>query len=136
MKWIVATVMGSALLTSPRSESVLYIFFTPTSPNTLGAVRTALRLASREERLTVKAVLLVERFFTSQDPEFREDFLQSIRELQQWSGPDFFLAVYDEDGLKQATRLGLTSTPALVLEKGGVRHVAYGTESPECRRKK
>ena len=56
------------------------------------------------------------------------EFQAAVKALRENGGPKFGLSIFDEEGLRLATSYGLTKLPALVLERGGRVHVAYGAD--------
>ncbi len=94
----------------PEEEPEAWVFFSPDSPD-------AAPLFARLRGLRVRPVLLVERYFGEREP--LPAFLSTV-------GAAGEVRVVDEEGLRQAERLGIRNLPAVALVRGGRAHVACG----------
>jgi hypothetical protein len=56
-------------------------------------------------------------------------FQAAVKALRESGGPEFGLSIFDEEGLRLAANYGLSRLPAVVLDRGGLVHVAYGSDS-------
>lgn len=109
MRWmaLAALLAGPA----PAEEPEAWVFFSPDSPD-------ASRIFRELEGRRVRPVLLVERYAGKRG--LAPAFLATVRA----SGG---LRVVDEEGLREAVRLGIRELPALAVRRGGRTHVAAGT---------
>jgi len=101
------------LMAGPAEEAEVRVFFSPDSPD-------ASRIFAEFRRLGFhpRAVLLTERYFGSREPA--EGFVATL----QASGE---ARVVDEEGLREAERLGIRELPAVAVRRGKRTHVASGT---------
>lgn len=108
----------------PSEGATAWLFFAPDAPPEVRVVEQ-LRLRST---LPIRPALLVRNFSVLSEVPSRE-FQVVIKALRDMSGPDFGLALHDESGLSAAKRFGLTRLPAVVVERGGRAHLAYGADA-------
>ncbi len=111
MKVLMAA-MAAALVAGPAEEPLVWVFFSPGSPD-------ASRLFADLRGRPVRPVLLVERYFGGGEPS--EAFLATGRA----AGRE--IRVVDEEGLREAERLGIAELPAVAVKAGGRVHVASGS---------
>lgn len=104
-----AVVMGPP---APKEDPVVWIFFSPDSPD-------ASALFAQARGMNVRPVLLVERYFGRREPP------PSLIATVQAAGRD--IRVVDEEGLAEAERLSIRELPAVAVTRGGQTHVASGT---------
>jgi hypothetical protein len=97
-------------------EPEVWVFFSPDSPDASG-IFAGLRGAR------VRPVLLTERYFGNREPS--EAFLETVKAAGE-------IRVVDEEGLREAVRLGLASLPAVAVTRRGRTHVAFGNR-PDVR---
>lgn len=105
--------VAAALGTGPAGEPEIWVFFSPDSPDASGIFRAL------KDRAGVRPVLLVERYFGAGEP--RETFLSAVaaagREIR----------IVDEEGLREAERLGISELPAVAVKAGGRVHLSLGS---------
>ncbi len=106
------TVIG-VLMAGAAEEAEVRVFFSPDSPD-------ASRIFAEIRKLGVQSrpVFLSERYFGSREPA--EAFVATL----QASGE---VRVVDEEGLREAERLGIRELPAVAVRRGKRTHVASGT---------
>ena len=106
-------------------EDNLTLFFSPAASPDAKAIEEILA-AARVTTVRVHWALLIE--------EFRQlvakpgsDFAVAVEAIRRVHGESFAgLALYDPEGLSKAKSLGIKRLPALVLERRGQIHIAYG----------
>ena len=103
--------VGLVLVASVEERTKVWVFFSPDSPD-------ASAIFKQLEGYDVRPVLLVEAYLGSSRP--KKDFLKTVRVSGE-------VLVVDEEGLREAERLGITSLPAVAVTYGGRTHVASGT---------
>ena len=107
--WILA-----GLLAAPagraEDEAVVWIFFSPDSPDASG-------LFGQARGMAVRPVLLVERYTGDREPS--EAFVATL-------GASGEIRVVDEEGLREARRWGIRDLPAVAVVRGPSAHVASG----------
>lgn len=111
MKVLMAA-LAAALVAGPPEEPEIWVFFSPDSPDASGIFR---ELRGR----AVRPVLLAERYAGDREPP--EAFLATVAA----AGSE--ILVVDEEGLREAERLGITALPAVAVKSGGRAHVAAGS---------
>ena len=104
--------LGLVLVVSVEERPVIHVFFSPESPD-------ASALFKQLEVHDVRPVLLVESYRGPSRP--KKGFLRTVRVSGDVLG-------VDEEGLREAERLGITSLPAVAVTYGGRTHVAVGTD--------
>ena len=108
-----ATLVLAALgVMGASDEPEARVFFSPDSPD-------ASRLFANLKSLGIRArpVLLTERYFGSREPG--EAWIATL----EASGE---VRVVDEEGLREAERLGIRELPAVAVRRGSRTHVASG----------
>lgn len=113
MRAFAIALVAAALGTGPAEDPEIWVFFSPDSPDASGIFR------SLEGRARVRPVLLVERYFGAGEP--REAFLSAVAAAGREIG------VVDEEGLREAERLGIAELPAVAVKAGGRVHLASGS---------
>lgn len=105
-------VIAAALVVGGGSgEEEAWVFFSPDGPDPSGIFA---QLGGRR----VRSVLLVERYFGEGEPS--PAFLAAVAAAGE-------VRVVDEEGLREAERLGIRELPAVAVLRGGRAHVASGT---------
>ena len=94
----------------PEPAPTVWVFFSPDSPD-------ASALFRQLEGHPVRPVLLVEDYFAAK--RHSRDFLETVRVSGE-------LLVVDEEGLREAERLGISALPAVAVTHHGRTHVATG----------
>jgi len=94
-------------------EPEAWVFFSPDSPDSSGIFRDLKALGVK-----TRAVLLTARYFGSREPA--EPFLATLQAAGE-------VRVVDEEGLREAERLGIRELPAVAVRRGKRTHVASGT---------
>ena len=102
---VAALVMGGT-----QETPVVWVFFSPDSPDASGILR---QLKGRP----IRTVLLTERYFGKRRPS--RNFLETLRVAGE-------VRVVDPEGLREAERLGITRLPAVAVTRSGRSHVAFG----------
>lgn len=106
----VMAILGGTGGLSPLSETEAWVFFSPDSPD-------ASPLFAGLRGVRVRPVLLVERYRGTREPSAA--FLSTLKAAGE-------VRVVDEEGLREARRLGLRELPAIAVRRGGRTHVATG----------
>jgi len=109
---VLLAVVAAAFVTGPAEEPVVWVFFSPDSPD-------ASRIFEGLRGRPVRPVLLVERYFGAGEPS--EAFLSTVRA----AGAE--IRVVDEEGRREAERFRIAELPAVAVEAGGRVHVASGS---------
>ncbi len=104
-------VLLAGLLGAPEEEPTVWVFFSQDSPG-------AARIFAELRGVRVRPVLLAERAFGAREPS--PAFLETIRAAGEVRG-------VDEEGLREALRLGIRDLPAMAVTRGGRTHVASGS---------
>jgi len=107
--WLLVGLMGMG---SGGGEEA-WVFFSPDSPDATPLLRELRSLG-----VPVRPVLLTGRFFGSREPA--DAFLATLQAAGE-------VRVVDEEGLREAGRLGIRELPAVALRRGQRTHVACGT---------
>jgi hypothetical protein len=103
------------------------IFFSPEAPPSERALARLRKIQAGHTGMRIDHHLLLGNFRDlSLTPSL--DFQAAVKALRESGGQEFGLSIFDEEGLRLATSYGLTKLPALVLERGGRVHVAYGAD--------
>lgn len=110
MRILLCVLSASVVLTPASDEPTIWVFFSPDSPDASPIFRDL-----RGHR--IRPVLLVSRYFGDREPS--EAFLATL------AGAGEVRAV-DEEGLREAQRLGIARLPAVAVRRGGRAHVAAG----------
>lgn len=105
-------VVAGILMAGAQEEPRAWVFFSPDSPDA-----SRIFAEFRELGIRPRAVFLTERYLGSREPG--EAFLATL----QASGE---VRVVDEEGLKEARRLGIRELPAAAVRRGQRTHVASG----------
>jgi len=109
----VALILAALGVTGAADEPEAWVYFSPDSPD-------ASRLFANLKSLGIRTrpVLLTERYFGSREPgEAWVATLEASGEVR----------VVDEEGLREAERLGIRELPAVALRRGKRTHLASGT---------
>jgi hypothetical protein len=108
--WILAGLLAAGPETD---DAVVWIFFSPDSPD-------ASALFEQARGRDLRPVLLVERYTGDREPS--PDFLATVRAAGE-------VRVVDEEGLREARRLGIRELPAVAVVRGASAHVASGSKA-------
>lgn len=110
MKWAIGSIL--MLGVAPQEEEPeVWVFFGAEGPDASPIFRA---LAGRR----VRAAFLAERYFGGREPS------ESLLSAAKASGG---FRVADEEGLREAERLGISDLPAVAVRRGGRVHVASGS---------
>ena len=115
MRWLWMLGLGIATTLSSPAERRIWLVLSPESRIDMAR----LRRWPKPSRI----VLAVEDFRTGRLPD---SFLQTVKDLQEWIGPEFDLPVLDPEALDVVRKLGVRKLPALVLFDAGKLHVVEG----------
>jgi hypothetical protein len=112
MRRVLLGLMAVGAVQDPSADPVVWVFFSPDSPD---ATRIFEQLRGRR----VRPVLLVGRYIGDREPS--EGFLATLRASGE-------VRVADDEGLREAERLGLRELPSIAWRQGGKDHVAAGQD--------
>jgi hypothetical protein len=105
----------------------LRIFFSPEAPPSERTLARLRKIQTDHPGMRTDHHLLVDDFRDlSLTPSV--GFQAAVKALRESGGPEFGLSIFDEEGLRLAANYGLSRLPAVVLDRGGRVHVAYGSD--------
>jgi hypothetical protein len=105
----------------------LHLFFSPEDPFS-GRFLTRLSSLRKDHPKPEVSFHLLVRDFRNLSGTPSAAFQAMVDTLKDSGGPEFGLALFDEEGVSLARRLGVSKLPAAALEQGGRSHVAYGSD--------